>query len=165
MLASAEDTGSIELREINASTIRTIAGLSVSESQRPYVASNALSVAEAYFEKGAWFREISWADTPVGFVMLFDHTLPGAIPKNGVNENEIGLWRLMIDSRFQGQGLGKRALDLVCAHARTRPGIDTILSSYIPGPDSPEGFYKRCGFTVTGNTRANGSEVEIRLNL
>lgn len=165
MPASAADAHSIELREIDASTIRAIAALDVSESQRPYVASNALSVAEAYFEKGAWFRQISCVGMPVGFVMMYDHTLPGAVRKNGVKENEIGLWRLMIDHRFQGRGFGRRALDLVCAYARTRPLIDAILSSYIPGEKSPEGFYKSYGFIATGNRRANGSEVEILLKL
>ncbi|WP_280777282.1 GNAT family N-acetyltransferase [Rhizobium sp. SG_E_25_P2] len=165
MSARTEDANAIQLSEINASTIRAIAALRVSESQGDYVASNALSVAEAYFEKGAWFRAITCLDMPVGFVMLFDHTLPGAIRKNGVNENEIGLWRLMIDGRFQGRGFGKRALDLVSAHARTRPGIDAIISSFIPGPDGPEGFYKRYGFILTGNRRANGSEIEILLKL
>lgn len=97
--------------------------------------------------------------------MLFDHTLPGAIRKNGVKANEIGLWRLMIDHNFQGRGLGRHTLDLVCTHARLRPGIDAILSSYVPGPDSPAGFYERYGFKVTGNTRAHGSEVEVVLEL
>ena len=165
MPKGSRGSNSIELREITSSSIRTISDLRVSDRQRPYVASNALSVAEAYFEKGAWFRGISCADALVGFVMLFDHTLPGAAPKNRVNQNEIGLWRFMIDCRFQGRGLGTQALDLVCAYARTRPGIDAILSSYVPGPHGPEDFYKRYGFALTGNTRAKGSEIEIRLAL
>lgn len=156
---------SVRLTEITAATVREIAALRVSEQQSRYVASNALSIAEAYFERGAWFRAIYTDEIAVGFVMLFDHTLPGAFPKNGVQQDEIGLWRLMIDRRFQGRGYGRQTLDLICRHSITRPGIARILSSYVPGPDGPEKFYMRYGFAKTGCMRNGGEEVEIAFRL
>ncbi len=155
----------VELREISASTVREIVSLRVSEKQEQYVASNALSIAEAYFEEGAWFRAIYVSEMGVGFVMLFDHTLPNASIKNGVEKNEIGLWRFMIDQRFQGQGFGRKAMDSICDHARERPGVDRLLSSYVSGPDGPEDFYLRYGFVKTGRMRNQDGEIEIVLSL
>ena len=61
----------IMLNEITAETLRTILDLKVAENQMKFVAANAVSVSEAYFEKKAWFRAIYNDDKPVGFVMLY----------------------------------------------------------------------------------------------
>ncbi len=62
----------VSFREINAETVRTICRLDVSEEQMHFVAPNAHSIAQAYFEPKAWFRAIYADETPVGFVMLYD---------------------------------------------------------------------------------------------
>lgn len=155
----------VDLMEISAASVREIASLRVSAEQSRYVASNALSIAEAHFEPAAWFRGIRADEGWVGFAMLFDHTMPGALHKKGLRDNEIGLWRLMIDSRFQGRGFGQSALGVICDYARSRPGIDHLLTSYAPGPYGPQNFYMRYGFVETGGTRNNGTEVEIVLPL
>ncbi len=159
------DEPKVSLQEVTAATVREITSLYVSEDQQRYVASNAVSTAEAYFNRGAWFRAICADNTPIGFVMLFDPTRPGASPRPGIERNEVALWRFMIDRRYQGQGFGLKALDLVCAWARNRPGIDRLVASYVPGPDGPEGFYLRYGFTKTGRLRNRDQEIEVSLAL
>ena len=42
----------------------------MSEHQKQFVAPNAVSIAQAYFSKEAWFRAIYADDTAIGFVML-----------------------------------------------------------------------------------------------
>ena len=69
----------------------------------------------------------------------------------------------MIDHRFQRKGYGKKALDLVCEHVRLGGKVRRLLSSYIVGPDGPEGFYLGYGFHKTGRFRNNGKEIEIAL--
>ena len=155
----------MELREITFETVRDIIKLDVSAAQRTYVASNAVSIAEAHFSPGAWFRGIFVEDTPVGFVMLFDPTVPGAVARGPIAFDEVGLWRLMIDHRHQRKGYGKRVLDLVCEHVRLSGKANRLLSSYIAGPDGPESFYLNYGFRKTGGFRNNGSEIEIVLPL
>ncbi len=56
----------------------------------------------------------------------------------------------MIDHRFQKFGFGAQAIKLLIAHARTRPGAKTMLLSFVPKENNPEGFYSRFGFTRTG---------------
>jgi diamine N-acetyltransferase len=137
----------ITLQEITAASVRDIIALAVAPEQARFVAPNAVSLAQALFHPEAWYRAIVADATPVGFVMLEDPTQlpePPAVPY-------LVLWRFMIDARFQRQGYGRRALELIVDHARRKPGIAELLTSCVPGPGSPEAFYRRHGFTPTGD--------------
>ncbi len=130
----------VSLREINAETLRDIIRLKVRPDQEQFVANNATSVAQAYFEPKAWFRAIYADETPVGFVMLYDDP----------DEPEYYLWRYMIDARYQRLGFGRRALELLIDHVRTRPNATELSTSYSPGEGSPQPFYTKLGFADTG---------------
>ncbi len=155
----------VTLVEITGKTVRTITALKVAPAQTSFVSNNATSIAEAYFEKGAWFRAIYAGDTPVGFVMLHDPSLPGAQPIDDGKSSDIWLWRYMIAEPFQRLGLGRRTLDQIVEHARSRPGMTDLLASYVPGPGCPREFYLKYGFRETGRTCAEGTENEISLRL
>ena len=70
----------------------------------------------------------------------------------------------MIDHQHQGCGYGEAAFDLLRMRAKSC-GAHSLLTSYIPGEHSPEGFYLKLGFSKTGALRANGAEIELRLIL
>src|SRR5215471_13022541 len=101
----------VSLREITAETVRQITSLSVSPEQQRFVASNAVSLAQALFSPDAWYRAIYADDTPAGFVMLYDESLRTSPPVHP----EVALWRFMVDTQFQGRGVGTAALDQVIA--------------------------------------------------
>jgi diamine N-acetyltransferase len=143
----------VSFREVTADAVRLICALEVSEEQKHFVAPNAASIAEAYFEPKAWFRAIYADETPVGFLMLYDDP----------DEPQYFLWRYMIDARYQKQGFGKRAMDLLLEHVRTRPHARELTLSCHPGEDGPEPFYQLYGFARTGNWL--GEEVEMRIDL
>jgi diamine N-acetyltransferase len=143
----------VTLREVSKDTVREICRLAVSPSQANFVAPNAVSIAEAYFEPKAWFRAIYADDAPVGFVMLFDDPETPAY----------FLWRLMVAAEHQGNGLGRKAMDLVIDHVRSRPGAKELLTSCVPGEGSPEPFYRAIGFQPTGTV--DDGEVVLRLEL
>ena len=155
---------SVSLKEITAATVRAVTDLVVAPGQERYVASNAVSIAQAYFHREAWFRAVYRAGMPVGFVMLRDFSLPKASRGTAVPLAPISLWRLMIDRHHQGQGLGHQVLKLVVAHCRTRPGAVALHTSYVPGPDDASGFYRSFGFHPTGTYKPNG-EVNLVLDL
>lgn len=149
----------ITLREIDAETVRMIAELAVAPSQEQFVASNALSLAEALFSNEAWFRAIYLAEQAVGFVMLYDESLRIPPPI----QPQIAIWRFMIDSRFQGKGIGSEALRLVIEHARSKRDFSSLLVSYVPGEGSPEGFYKKHGFIPNGQVEEGEIVLELSL--
>ena len=152
MQTAAEVEAKVSLQEISASTVRQITDLSVKPEQANYVASNAVSIAQAYFHREAWFRAIYAGTSPVGFVMLRDGTLLLSEPPS----RELSLWRFMVDHRFQKLGYGRKALKLVVTHARALPQAESIQTSYVPGPHGPRDFYLSFGFRHTGKTRPNG---------
>ncbi len=155
----------VSLQPITAKTVRQICGLAIAERQRANVSANAWSMAEAYFQPAAWFRAVYADECPVGFVMLYDTSLENAVPHPDYPDEPLILWRFMIDEAYQGLGYGRQAISLVKEHARTKPDVTQIVSSYVPGPNGAAGFYAGLGFKETGRTLANGTENEIILDL
>lgn len=143
----------VELREITAETVREICRLEVAAGQSRFVAPNAVSIAEAHFYPTAWFRAIYADDEAVEFIMLDDD----------VERRAYFLWRLMIADGHQGKGYGRRAVELLIEEVRSRPGARELLTSYVPGPGGPEGFYRRLGFQPTGTL--DEGEIVVRLAL
>lgn len=143
----------VSLREVTADTLRSILRLKVSPQQEQFVADNATSIAQAYFEPKAWFRAIYADETPVGFVMLYDDT----------EKPEYFLWRYMIDGRYQGLGFGRQALLQVIDIVRGRPGATEMLLSYVPAEGSPEPFYAGLGFINTGDVEDGENVMRLEL--
>lgn len=145
----------VRLREVTSETVGRVCKLSdtLSDEQKKMVAPNAYSIAQAYFEKHAWFRAVYADDIPVGFVMLYDDA----------EKDSLTLWRFMIAGLHQGKGLGRRALELVFEHAKERPNVREIRASYVPIEGGAGPFYRKLGFEPTGEME--GEEVVIRLAL
>ena len=159
MTSESDEPMAVSLREITADSVRQITALAVAPEQQRFVASNAVSLAEALFNEEAWYRAIFLGDTPAGFVMLYDESLRSVPPA----ELQIGLWRFMIDRSFQGQGIGAAALEQVIAHVRSKNLFTSLEVSYVPGPGCAERFYLRAGFQHTG--RVDNGEIVLELPL
>lgn len=139
------DLSKISLEEITEETLFLVLKLSVSDHQKKFVASNSVSIAQAHFSDYAWFRAIAYDGVFVGFVMLHDE------PK----KPEYFLWRFMIDQRYQGNGFGKRALELLVDYVKKRPNASELYTSCVPGEGSPSIFYEKFGFIGTGDKEEN----------
>lgn len=138
----------VTLRKLNKENYREILKLKVGQDQTQFVASNAISLAQALFHEEAWFRGIYADDTAVGFVMIeMNYTKP-----------EYFLWRFMIDENSQGKGYGYQAMELVIKHVKTLPNAKEFFLSYIPAEGSPQGFYSKLGFVNTGDIE-EGEEI------
>jgi len=153
------DPATVSLREISPETLLPVLRLAVTDAQKGFVASNAVSLAQALYAPQAWYRAIYAGESPAGFVMLDDESLLSPPPADPA----IGLWRFMIDARFQRRGVGRAALLLVIEHARRKGVARTLSLSYVPGPGCPEPFYLGLGFRHTG--RMDDDEVVLELPL
>ena len=144
----------VSLREITQKTLRPFLNMKVAELQANMVASNAVSIAQAHFEKYAWFRGIYADDTPVGFIMLYDNP----------DKPEYFLWRLMIDQKYQVDGYGRKAVEQLIDYVKTRPNATELLVSHVKGmPGNPGPFYQKLGFEYTGEEE--DGELVMRLAL
>lgn len=144
----------VTLREITKDTVRDILRLKVAPQQEHFVASNAVSLAQAlFYQDVAWFRAVYADETPVGFLMLEDD----------VAKESYFLWRFMIDARYQGRGYGQQAIALLVDHVKTRPGATNLLVSCVPGEGSPCPFYEKLGFVDTG--KVDDGEIVLSMKL
>jgi diamine N-acetyltransferase len=131
----------VTLREITKENVHAILRLNVATHQAHFVASNAVSLAEAHFEPQLpWFRAVYAGETPVGFLML----------EYNAAEQLYFLWRFMIDAHYQTCGYGRKALELLVAHVKTLPQADAIYTSCVPAAGGPGSFYEKMGFVYTG---------------
>ena len=147
-------SSAVTLREVTKENLRSVLNLAVAPAQEKFVAPNAVSIAQAYFDREiAWFRAIYADETPVGFLMLSDEA----------SKQKYFLWRLMVDARYQKLGFAKQAMLQLFDRVRTRPGAKEILCSCVPGEGSPQGFYESLGFTPTGEMVGEG--VVLRRDL
>lgn len=105
----------------------------MAKDQGHFVAGNPWSIAQAHFSDHAWFRAIYADETPVGFLMLYDDPA----------RSQYFLWRLMVDERFQGYSYGRRGVELLIEHVKSRPGAVELLVSHMPGEGNPGPFYER----------------------
>jgi diamine N-acetyltransferase len=156
---SDQPTDYVSLREITADTVRAVTDLAVSESQRNFVASNAVSLAQALFSPEAWYRAIYAGEELTGFVMLYDESL--RVPRP--DSPQVAVWRLMIDARYQGRGIGRAAMQQVIDHVKAMHCFRSLELSYVPGPGCAERFYLGLGFRHTGKVEKGEVVLEMPL--
>ena len=130
----------IDLRPVTRENLRVCLDLDVLPSQREFVAPNVRSLAEAYVLPEADPRVIYADDEAVGFVLFHpDEKGPGYY-----------IVRFMIDHRFQGQGLGRRALAAAVDWVVLEKGVDQVLLSVVPENAAALELYRSAGFVETG---------------
>jgi diamine N-acetyltransferase len=149
----------ISLRPIDSSNYRECIELSVAPDQQRFVASNLQSLADAYvWREAAEPFAVYSDDEMVGFALLFplgDGGDDDSIPEPGTERGYI-LVRLMIGEGFQGHGYGRAALDAIVELVRDRQ-LPTIRLSVVPENEQALEFYRRNGFTQTGEI--HGGEI------
>ena len=141
---------SICLKYITIENYFDVLNLEVHPNQRNFIASNSISLAEAYVydNNGDFIAPLAVYDKEVlvGFVMIaYDR-------KIGISKRNYLLFRFMIDKRFQGLGYFKPTMDAVIDFVRTEPvGKATSLwLSYEPGNNQARSCYLHYGFKETG---------------
>lgn len=152
----------VTLREITDANRDAVLALRVAPGQEAFVSTVAESLAEAEEyrdEANPWYRAVYIGDEPVGFVMLSWDIEPKP-------PDIIGpwfLWKLLVDERHQGRGIGRRVVAQVAAIVRAEGGTE-LLTSYVDARGGPAPFYARLAFVPTGERDSEG-EIIVRLDL
>ncbi|MFC2108359.1 GNAT family N-acetyltransferase [Candidatus Bipolaricaulota bacterium] len=131
----------ITLREITMENFYECIKLTVNEDQKNFVASNTFSLAEAQADGVSIPRAIYAGDQMVGFIM-YDFEL---------KEDRGYISRLMVDSRFQGNGYGRAAMDQIIDRLKDIPSCREIQTSYAPENIAAAKLYESLGFEQTGD--------------
>ena len=145
----------LHFEEITNRNLMAVCRLRVREDQRPFVADNMLSLAEAFATRNEGHTALPFAiyddDTLIGFVMLGYGTI-GDEEEPEIAEGNYCLWRLMLDAPRQGKGYAKPILDWVTAYVRSFPcgPAKYLWLSYEPENAHGREVYRRYGFRETG---------------
>lgn len=148
--------GTVSLVPIDAANRAVYATLRVHHSQRHLVSSVVQSYADAFFpvDSGRTLVPVLFgidADgIPAGFLMYADQDVPY-------------LWRLLVDRAHQGRRIGQQVL-LWWLEQMRGSGATSATVSWVPGPGSPEPFYRALGFVPTGELDEDG-EIVARVDL
>lgn len=161
----------LHLEKVNGNNVWDILKLTVSKSQKNFVATNEISIIEAYTaitgNGHAFPFGIYDEDKPVGFLMIgFDvddyWTDAPEIAKGNYN-----LWRLMIDKAYQNRGYGKEAVSLALSgsydsqqYSASPQGIDFMNSNAVARQ-----MYRSFGFEETGEMDGEELIAVLRLQL
>ena len=105
-----------------------------------FVASNALSIAQAKIQKGWITKAIYNGETMVGFIMY------GFCYENNFYE----ICRLMIHHEYQGKGYGRAALGKAIDEFKKISDCDEIFVSFYLKNQVGQKIYESFGFRHTG---------------
>ena len=159
----------LRLEKINGKNVWDILKLSVNDDQKEFVASNDVSIIEAYTtitNNGyAYPFGIYDDDIPVGFVMIGYDKDDYWDDAPAIADNNYNLWRLMIDKKYQQKGYGRKTIELALEFIKTFPcgRAEYCWLSYEPENKVAKALYESFGFIETGDM--DGEEIIAALKL
>ena len=164
----------LHLEKVDAGNLWDIIDLKVKKTQKEFVASNDISILQAYVCPGTGCTAFPFGiyngRRAVGFLMIgFNEAALYAFDQEDrppeALKNNYSLWRLMIDKRYQGRGYGREAVQLAIDFVRTWPcgKADLCEVSYEPGNDVAAALYRSFGFEENGEM--DGDEIVAVLKL
>lgn len=131
----------IYLKPIDKNNWEEAIRLSVKEEQQTFIASNLYSIAEVQFLDHFYAKGIYLDNEMTGFTMF------GIDP----DDNNYWIYRLMIDEKFQGRGIGEQVIYLVIEEIRRNndANITFIMIGYDPENLTAKFVYQKAGFIET----------------
>ena len=144
----------VQLQEINQENFERVVKLELTEGQKEVISSNLESLAQAYACRDICKAFAICNDLEVvGFIML----------EVDINENEYGIWRIMIGRQFQGKGYGKQAL-LLAIDFHVKQGAEVIHMSHQTNNYAPSNLYQKVGFKYTGEIEDGEVLMEFKVS-
>lgn len=152
---------SVTLTKVSRDDLPALFRLTVTPDQRPFVAPNEITLAQAPYEGGASVHCIRAEGEIVGLLAEIDFRAHPHLEPHDHPEAAL-LWRLMIGADHQGRGHGRAAVALFLEAARRR-GHPVADTSVVEGNARARAFYESLGFRPTGAVA--GGEVILRMPL
>ena len=146
----------LKLEKVNGKNVWELLKLKVSKEQQSFVASNEVSIIEAYTALAGHGHPFPFGiyegDHPVGFLMIGFDVDDDWEDAPGVAKGNYNLWRLMIDEAYQCRGYGREAVRLALEFIRSFPCGPAAYCwlSYEPENAVARKLYSSFGFSETG---------------
>lgn len=136
---------SITLRDITGDNYFQVLELKISPEQEAakFVAPVVRSLADAWYyrEEGITYPKAIYAkDDLVGFIMY----------DLDPEEQQVFIWRFLIDQRYQGKGYGRQTIEVVLKMAKEQAQMTKVVADYVDGNEPMKKILLDLGFEETG---------------
>lgn len=147
----------VKLQKISKENWRVCVRLKVADDQQNFVATNAVSLAQAAYETNWRPHGVYVDDEMVGFIMFGLEEYQG--------KDVWDIIRVMTAEDHQGHGYGRQAIEEVLKIMQADPSPATdVYISFLPDNDAARHVYSKLGFVDVGLT-PDGSEVLMHLKI
>ena len=146
----------VTLKSVTRENFEAVIALELATSQRDYVADNVYSIAESSVHPTYRPRAIYCDGEVVGFLMYESFHHDDRLPAYNI-------FRLMVDRRHQGRGIGHRAMQCVLDEIRAHGPFERVAICYVSSNQVARDFYASFGFKETALSEESGEVMaEIR---
>jgi len=156
-VAAPQAPVAFSVRPVDRSNAEAVMKLQVAAGQRAFVSPVDRSLAQVAYEPCGRAMAMFDGEQAVGMMLLYDVRKDDEDPAN-----QLYVWRLLVDARFQKRGYGRLAMAWVVDEAR-REGYAEVGLSHVDKPGHAGAFYQKLGFAYTGEV--DGVELKMLLKL
>jgi len=149
--------GEFAVRAVDAGNADALMALDIAAGQRALVSPVTRSLAQAAYEPAGRPLGLFVGETAVGFLLLYDARND---PK--MSAQQLYVWRLLVDARYQRLGLGRQVMQWVVAEAK-RQGLAAVGLSHRMDDGHAGPFYEKLGFAYTGEIDDGEHVMLLRL--
>ena len=147
---------SVTLRDITGDNYFQVLELKISPEQEAakFVAPVVRSLADAWYyrEEGITYPKAIYANEDlVGFIMY----------DLDPEEQQVFIWRFLIDQRYQGKGYGRQTIEAVLAMAKEQAQITKVVADYVDGNEPMKKILLDLGFEETGFDQAINEHIMV----
>ena len=147
---------SVTLRDITGDNYFQVLELKISPEQEAakFVAPVVRSLADAWYyrDEGITYPKAIYAkDDLVGFIMY----------DLDPEEQQVFIWRFLIDQRYQGKGYGRQTIEAVLAMAKEQAQITKVVADYVDGNEPMKKILLDLGFEETGFDQAINEHIMV----
>lgn len=147
---------SVTLRDITGDNYFQVLELKISPEQEAakFVAPVVRSLADAWYyrDEGITYPKAIYAkDDLVGFIMYELDT----------EEQQVFIWRFLIDQRYQGKGYGRQTIEAVLEMAKEQAQMTKVVADYVDGNEPMKKILLGLGFEETGFDQAINEHIMV----
>lgn len=147
---------SVILRDITGDNYFQVLELKISPEQEAakFVSPVVRSLADAWFyrEEGIAYPKAVYADEDlVGFIMY----------ELDPEEQQVFVWRFLIDQAFQGKGYGRQTIEVVMEMAKEQAQITKVVADYVDGNEPMKKILLDLGFEETGFNKEINEHIMV----
>ena len=146
----------LSLREITGDNYFQVLELKISPEQEAakFVSPVVRSLADAWYyrEEGITYPKAIYAkEDLVGFIMY----------DLDPEEQQVFIWRFLIDQAFQGRGYGRQTIEAVVEMAKQQTQMTKVVADYVDGNELMKKILLDLGFEETGFDPDNNEHIMV----